>query len=298
MGNLGELQSLTSLNLSECDSLVELPPSLGKLQSLTSLDLAGCGKLSDEVKDSLKAQAAANKVRQYLAAIQEGKPMREVNLSGDASDEIVALLVNGLDVVACESLVIRSNDILTVLPPNLSRLRSLTSLYLGGCRSLSELPPSLGELQSLTSLNLKHCSSLSELPSNLGRLQSLTSLNLSECSLSELPPSLSELQSLTSLDLKKCDCRKLSREAKNSLTARVAANTMRQYLAAIQEGKPMREATVSRDASNEDVALLVNGLDVVACESLVIKGNKILTVLPPNLGRLQSLASLFLNCQS
>merc|ERR1711865_252427 len=275
MGNLGELQSLTSLNLSECDSLVELPPSLGKLQSLTSLDLAGCGKLSDEVKDSLKAQAAANKVRQYLAAIQEGKPMREVNLSGDASNEIVALLVNGLDVVTCESLVIRSNDILTVLPPNLGRLRSLTSLYLGGCHSLVELPPSLGELQSLTSLDLRECRSLSE-----------------------LPPSLSELQSLTSLDLKKCDCRKLSREAKNSLTARVAANTMRQYLAAIQEGKPMREATVSRDASNEDVALLVNGLDVVACESLVIKGNKILTVLPPNLGRLKSLASLFLNCQS
>merc|ERR1711865_618966 len=177
MGNLGRLQSLTSLNLGGCRSLSELPPSLGKLQSLTSLDLAGCGKLSDEVKDSLKAQAAANKVRQYLAAIQEGKPMREVNLSGDASDEIVALLVNGLDVVACESLVIRSNDILTVLPPNLGRLRSLTSLYLGGCRSLSELPPSLGRLQSLTSLNLSECS-LSELPPSLGELQSLTSLNL------------------------------------------------------------------------------------------------------------------------
>merc|ERR1712086_277239 len=94
--SLGELQSLTSLDLSFCESLKELPPSLFELQSLTSLDLDGCRSLSREVKDELervvKARATANKVQQYLAAIEEGEPMREVYLEGDVADAAVALL--------------------------------------------------------------------------------------------------------------------------------------------------------------------------------------------------------------
>merc|ERR1712086_65293 len=85
------------------------------------------------------------------------------------------------DVVACESLVIKDNKILTVLPPNLGRLQSLTSLNLEKCIKLKELPSSLGELQSLTSLNLGNCDSLSELPPSLGELQSLTKLTLFRC---------------------------------------------------------------------------------------------------------------------
>merc|ERR1712086_982107 len=119
--------------------------------------------------------------RQYLAAVQEGEPVREVDLSGDASNETVALLLNGLDVVACESLVIKDNKILTVLPPNLGRLQSLTSLNLEKCIKLKELPSSLGELPSLTSLNLRSCDSLRELPPSLTELQSLTKLTLFRC---------------------------------------------------------------------------------------------------------------------
>merc|ERR1740130_691656 len=137
-----------------------------------------------------------NRAQQYLAAIQEGE-LSEVIVSDDVSNETVALLVDSLDVVACESLVIVMNGILTVLPPNLGRLQSLTSLNLENCRSLSELPPSLGELQSLTSLNLEECHKLS----------------------GEVKDSLEQIVK--------------ARVAANK--ARAAANKVRQYLAAVQE---------------------------------------------------------------
>ena len=44
-----------------------------------------------------------NRSQQYLAAIREGEPMRQVSVSGDVADGTVALLVDSLVVVGCES---------------------------------------------------------------------------------------------------------------------------------------------------------------------------------------------------
>ena len=88
----------------------------------------------------------------------------------------------------------RLGDILQLMA-----LTSLTSLDLGGCRSLTDLGP-LSGLTGLTSLNLERCQSLTDL-GPLSGLTGLTSLDLGMCSaLTDIGP-LAGLSGLSSLDL-------------------------------------------------------------------------------------------------
>ena len=89
---------------------------------------------------------------------------------------------------------------LTTLP-NLGMLRGLTSLRLGGCRTLQLLPEDIGTLQTLRALDLTDCSGLVSLPDTLCRLTSLQSLELAGCMVSELPEPFSALVNLRTLTL-------------------------------------------------------------------------------------------------
>ncbi|XP_042955344.1 disease resistance protein RPV1-like [Carya illinoinensis] len=90
----------------------------------------------------------------------------------------------------------RSNPI-SLLPPSVSGLRSLTALVLHDC-NLSEdgIPNDLGDLVSLEALYLSK-NNFRNLPQSIGRLPKLDRLSLSGCttlqSISELPASLRDL---------------------------------------------------------------------------------------------------------
>ena len=120
----GECKSLTSLNLSFCRSLVSLPDSIGDLTSLTELDLGWCENL--------------------------------VSLP-DRFGDLKALQI--LNMAHCRNK-------LESLPHSFGDLTSLTKLDLYGCTSLVSLP-NMKNLNKLNRLNLRRCIRLETLPSKL-----------------------------------------------------------------------------------------------------------------------------------
>jgi hypothetical protein len=91
------------------------------------------------------------------------------------------------------------------LPGSSIQLTALSSLHLGGCRSLQQLPDTIGQLTALSSLDLGGCWSLQQLPDTIGQLTALSSLDLGSCyNLQQLPGAISQLTGLSSLRLGQC----------------------------------------------------------------------------------------------
>ncbi|XP_059302186.1 disease resistance protein RUN1-like [Lycium ferocissimum] len=86
--------------------------------------------------------------------------------------------------------------------PNFNGLRSLETLWLGGCSSLMEIHQSIGNLDRLIYLNLSGCRKLTDLPSSICQLKSLSSLDITSCSsIRTLPVGLGDMRSLKVLSL-------------------------------------------------------------------------------------------------
>lgn len=90
---------------------------------------------------------------------------------------------------------------LTLLPPEVGRLRNLVSLDLCG-NDLHALPPEIGQLRSLNQLDLRH-NQLASLPRELGQLTKLRSLDLSDNRLVSLPAEIEAMTQLAFLDLRR-----------------------------------------------------------------------------------------------
>ena len=88
---------------------------------------------------------------------------------------------------------------LTLLPPQIGRLKSLRVLVLSG-NQLSTLPQEIGQLTALTELALDN-NQFGTPPLEIGQLTALTQLDLSSNQLSTLPPEIGQLTVLTELDL-------------------------------------------------------------------------------------------------
>jgi len=88
---------------------------------------------------------------------------------------------------------------LASLPPGLTGLRHLQSLYLAN-NQLTALPPDFANLQNLQTLDLAH-NQLTALPPDFANLQNLQSLYLAHNQLTALPPDFANLQNLQTLEL-------------------------------------------------------------------------------------------------
>jgi small GTP-binding protein len=86
---------------------------------------------------------------------------------------------------------------LTSLPPEISKLESLTRLYIDN-NQLTFLPPEISKLRSLTELKVSH-NQLTSLPPEISKLKNLTQLDVDNNQLTSLPPEISELKNLTQL---------------------------------------------------------------------------------------------------
>uniref|UniRef100_A0A383WL19 F-box domain-containing protein n=1 Tax=Tetradesmus obliquus TaxID=3088 RepID=A0A383WL19_TETOB len=193
--SLLKLTSLKSLEIESC-GLKALPaafPGPRLAASLTSLSISDCCGIQ-ELPDGLfttagPALTALQRLTLQLPSLEMLPPGMGARLP-----RLVKFTVGG--------------QALGELPASLGSLIELTHLVIRGCHALSALPACLAHLVSLRRLDVTSCKNLHELPENFGASSlrsSLTCLVLSDCaSLRELPPSVGALGGLRQLVLHNC----------------------------------------------------------------------------------------------
>nr|XP_016491657.1 PREDICTED: TMV resistance protein N-like [Nicotiana tabacum] len=115
--------------------------------------------------------------------------------------------------------------------PNFNGSRSLETLLLGGCSSLTEIHPSIENLFSLIILCMPYCKKLRDLPSSICQLKSLEDLDIDGClSIKTLPDNLGDLKSLRSLQASYTGIKQLPRSVemlRNLKTLRVEGRKLK-----------------------------------------------------------------------
>ncbi|XP_070019039.1 disease resistance protein RUN1-like [Nicotiana sylvestris] len=114
--------------------------------------------------------------------------------------------------------------------PNFNGSRSLETLLLGGCSSLTEIHPSIGNLDRLIKLDMSRCEKLRDLPSSICQLISLEELFIHHCSsIKTLPDNLGDMKSLTFLYADDTGIKQLPRSVemlRNLVTLRVGGQEL------------------------------------------------------------------------
>ncbi|KAK9941885.1 hypothetical protein M0R45_007577 [Rubus argutus] len=180
--NFIEATNLEELDLSSCESLLEVHSSILAHEKLVFLSLSGCKKLK------------------ILPSRIHMKSLKVLNLSGcsniekfpEISEVMKELVELYLDATAIEE-----------LPSSINNLTSLATLILRGCRQLKILPSSIC-LKSLKDLDLSGCSNLEKFPEISDVMTELVELYLDATAIQELPSSINNLTSLATLILRSC----------------------------------------------------------------------------------------------
>ncbi len=183
---LGNLTSLTSLNLSGNRLTGNIPTQLGSLTALTNLSLYN-NRLSGSIPSELGSLTA-------LTNLSLGRN----SLSGSIPSELGSL-------TSLTSLNFSRNQFTGAIPTQLGSLTNLTWLDLSNNQLTGNIPAELGNLTKLLRLDLGNDSestggnSISgEIPTTLGKLTSLMWLDLSHNQLSgEIPAQLANLAPAT-----------------------------------------------------------------------------------------------------
>lgn len=198
-GAVGDLQSLTSLNLIH-NQIRGLPPELGQLAHLQSLFLSNnnLAALPPEIgalANLRELHLSGNPLTTLPPEIGELHQLRELYLLIDslwALPPEMAALAN-LRVLRV------SAPLLSEALPDMSRWTHLEVLALSGC-NLNVWPAPVEALSNLHTLDLSR-NNLVVLPAALGRLTGLRTLDLSANALADVPTEIGQLRSLTVLDL-------------------------------------------------------------------------------------------------
>jgi Leucine-rich repeat (LRR) protein len=189
--SIGGLENLDLLNLKGCKSLMNLPSSISKLESLKTFDLSNCLKV-DNLLDQVGNMMALTElladgiaIKQLPSSFGLLKNLKIASLSGckeQSSKYWLSLLSSFMPPKSFSSLLsslISSKSLNPVcfLPPSVSGLRSLTTLYLFG-HNLSEngFPVDFVGLSSLQFLDLSR-NNFHNLLDCIGLLRKLYNLN-------------------------------------------------------------------------------------------------------------------------
>lgn len=179
--SLQTLKNLTILNCS-ANRLTRLPEWIGRLKQLRFLVLSN------------------NKISSY--DIADLPKLTHLFLSSNALREIPEAI---LRLRSLQMLDVDFNE-LTLLPPDLSRLRDLDSFSASG-NPLNNVQP-VCELSKLQTLFASYCK-LTAIPPEIGRLAGLSYLSLRSNQLRSLPASIGQLSKLAVLDLEGNDLQDL-----------------------------------------------------------------------------------------
>ncbi|GBG88039.1 hypothetical protein CBR_g46409 [Chara braunii] len=171
--SVGDLRSLTALDLSYAEEVIQLPTDIANLTGLTRLDLKECARL-----ESLPEE------------ITQLSNLESLNLSGCEKLARLPPAIGNLTKLGRELNLKKSS--IQELPDSVSRLTGLTSLVLSYCAQLRALPMGVSSLTALKQLDLSSCVELRTLPEGIVRLENLQELDLSGCKeLGNSPPETS-----------------------------------------------------------------------------------------------------------
>ncbi|KAK7251791.1 hypothetical protein RIF29_35313 [Crotalaria pallida] len=233
--------NLEEINLTNCESLCHVHPSILSLHSLVSLLLQGCKKLKS-LKSEIKLRSLRHLDLEGCASLKKfcvlSEEMSDVDLSNTSikvlpsfiGSNTVLLLCNCKKLISLPSELPQSITYLDLsgsniecLPASIRQLTMLKTLYLSDCKKLHSLPPelpqsithlflnginieclpaSIKQLTKLITVHLKECKKLRSLPVELP--QSITTLHLSGSNIEFLPASIKQLTMLDELYLSNC----------------------------------------------------------------------------------------------
>ena len=202
---IGNLQSLRTLSLLYCRSLIEIPESLGLLIGLKKLYLYGCNALK-ELPDSVGNLSALTAFSFESCKCLKALPDSISKLTGIESLSIrycerLQVLPESLGYMNLSKLHIGKLSTLASLPSSIGNLK-LEILTVTECDNLLTLPDSLSSLVTLKELEIEDCGRIQQLPSNIGNLTQLSILSIAGCrGLNVLPASMTSLTTLRHLYL-------------------------------------------------------------------------------------------------
>ncbi|KAF7848807.1 hypothetical protein BT93_L1546 [Corymbia citriodora subsp. variegata] len=172
MPGLSLCSTLERLVFKDCESLVEIDPSIGNQKHLQYLEISRCNRLGSLLKEA----------------------------STDISPCVVPqFLPNSMGNLEFLTNLKMENLALFELPEFIGKLKSLLTLELGGTK-MTGLPHSIGDLKMLRKMSLSMVP-IKKLPDSLGGLEFLIELNLENTDITELPACIGKLKGLEILRL-------------------------------------------------------------------------------------------------
>ncbi|TYI08770.1 hypothetical protein ES332_A09G024400v1 [Gossypium tomentosum] len=178
---IGALSKLKCLNLSSNNLRGELPSSLGNLAQMAVLDVSYNEILSIPLEiEKMENLVSLNLTRNLIVHLPSA----------------IGLLTN------LTHLIMNSNPLRSIIPPQIWNLKKLMTLHLGNCQLYGSIPPNIGKLKSLVNLNLSNNMLVGPIPSSVNNLTNLASLDLYGNQLNGfIPQEIGRLTNLVTLDL-------------------------------------------------------------------------------------------------
>ncbi|CAN6839890.1 unnamed protein product [Brassica oleracea] len=197
--DLSKATNLEELNLSYCQSLTKVTPSIKNLQKLYCLYLTNCVQLKKIPRGitlpSLET-VGMNGCSSLMQFPEFSWNTRRLYLSSTKIEELPSSMISRLsclvelDMSDCQSI--------RTFPSSVKHLVSLKSLSLNGCKHLENLPESLQKLTRLETLEVSGCLNINEFPRVAKNIEVL---RMSDTSIDEVPARICDLSHLRSLDI-------------------------------------------------------------------------------------------------
>lgn len=172
MPDFSMYSTLERLVFKDCESLVEIDPSIGNQEHLQYLEISRCRRFGSLLKE----------------ASAEISPCVVARLFPDSMGNLKFLTTLKMEDLA-----------LSELPESIGKLESLLTLELGHTK-MTRLPHSIGDLKMLRKMSL-YLAPIKKLPDSIGGLESLIELNLNLTAITELPTCIGNLKRLEILYL-------------------------------------------------------------------------------------------------